>query len=300
MTRDIADVARRCLLAGALGDAWGGPYEGGPARGIAPFPAVPRVSDDTWLTLATCDAIARGGGRVSPEEIAASFVSYFQSGRLTGLGSATSKALRDLAAGAHWALSGASGEFAAGNGAAMRIAPLAFLLDPAIDGDRRVLRDVARITHRNEEAYAGAVAVVAAVRAVALGAPGDLLERAREHTPDSAVRDRIEELQAHEEPPTAAAKLGNSGHVVDAVPLALYVARFHRTSTLEAALAEAAGLGGDADTIASIAGQILGAGVADGDLPWPRIRQVAENAFVEAHVDAFARALSSAPARRRR
>jgi ADP-ribosylglycohydrolase len=41
----------------------------------------------------------------------------------------------------------------AGNGGAMRIAPLAFVLDSL---DKRVLiRDAVRITHANDEAYLG-------------------------------------------------------------------------------------------------------------------------------------------------
>jgi hypothetical protein len=43
----------------------------------------------------------------------------YNKGKLTGLGASTLKALRDLQVGAHWALSGWSGEYAAGNGAAM-------------------------------------------------------------------------------------------------------------------------------------------------------------------------------------
>ncbi len=293
MTRTSSELARRCLLAGALGDAWGGPYEGGTAVGVAPFPSAPRISDDTWLTLATCEAIVRAGGRIDPEEIAKSFVSWHDAGRLVGVGSATLKALRDLSAGAHWALSGASGEFAAGSGAAMRVAPLSFLLDPEVDGDRRALRDVARITHRNEEAYAGAVAVVAAIRARTRSSTRDVLEEAAALTPDSAVRDRLLELQPLLEPPAViATRWGCSGHVVDTVPLALYVARSNTSSSLETSLAEAAGLGGDTDTIAAIAGQIWGAGADGADLPWPRIRSVAEIAHVERGVEAFVKLLA--------
>ncbi|HEX3906224.1 MAG TPA: ADP-ribosylglycohydrolase family protein [Polyangia bacterium] len=51
-----------------------------------------------------------------------------------------------LDAGVHWALAGAKGERAAGNGAAMRSAPLAFLLDPADEAARRLLRDLSPIT----------------------------------------------------------------------------------------------------------------------------------------------------------
>lgn len=92
-------------MAGALGDAWGSAYEGRVGPIAAPFPERPRLSDDTWLTVATCEAIVRAGGHVDPSGIAESFRAWFEHGRLRGLGSSTLKALRDLAAGAHWALS---------------------------------------------------------------------------------------------------------------------------------------------------------------------------------------------------
>jgi len=47
--------------------------------------------------------------------------------------------------------------------------PLAFLLEPARPVDRTVIRDVCRITHQNDEAYAGALAVVVAIRSVLSG-----------------------------------------------------------------------------------------------------------------------------------
>ena len=161
---DPATGLELCLLAGLLGDAWGGAYEGQSAPAGTAFPRIAVVSDDTQLIMATCEALIESGGRVEPEIIASRFREWFTSGRFTGLGSSTLKALRDLSAGAHWALSGARGEFAAGAGAAMRAAPLAFFLDPRLDQDRQAIRDVSRITHHSDEAYAGALAMVLAVR----------------------------------------------------------------------------------------------------------------------------------------
>ncbi|WP_437292399.1 ADP-ribosylglycohydrolase family protein [Sorangium sp. So ce406] len=89
---------------------------------------------------------------------------WLETGRISGVGPATLKAIRDLAAGAHWALAGARGEFASGSGAAMRAAPLSFFFDPSVEEGRRAIRDVARITHHSDEAYAGAPAVVVALR----------------------------------------------------------------------------------------------------------------------------------------
>jgi ADP-ribosylglycohydrolase len=90
---------------------------------------------------ATCESIIKRAG-VDPAHIADRLKAWFEAGRIHRLGSSTTKALRDLGAGAHWALAGARGERAAGNGMAMRIAPLAFLVDPAADADRLLVRGV--------------------------------------------------------------------------------------------------------------------------------------------------------------
>src|SRR5437762_6411094 len=152
---DLSDRARGCILAGTIGDAMGGPFEGKPGPLKFHDPSNWSISDDSQLTLATCESIAEVGA-VRPDRIAVRFVDWFRDGRITGVGASTLKALRDLDAGAHWALAGAKGEMSAGNGAAMRIAPLAFYLNPAVAQHRQLLRDVCRISHHNEEAYVGA------------------------------------------------------------------------------------------------------------------------------------------------
>lgn len=249
------------ILGGAIGDACGCACEASGFRGFDALPSRMRISDDTQLTLATCEAIVERRG-VEPEAIAARFLAWFRSGRLRGLGASTLKALRDLDAGAHWALAGARGERAAGNGAAMRIAPLAFVLDPDDVEHRRTLRDVCRITHHHEEAYVGALAVATALRA-ACASPFDAsLERVAATLPDSRVRDRVRELAAVDagaDLEAVAARFGNSGYVVESVPLALFVARDAATLGFEGVLERALRVGGDVDTIASIAGQIAGA-----------------------------------------
>ena len=46
----------------------------------------------------------------------------------------------------------------------MRIVPIALYLSSCTDADRQIIRDICRITHHNEEAYAGALAVVFAIQ----------------------------------------------------------------------------------------------------------------------------------------
>jgi ADP-ribosyl-[dinitrogen reductase] hydrolase len=250
-----------CLLGGALGDAWGGPWEGRVGPSHFKVPSESKVSDDTQLTLATCESIIERGC-VDPESLGSHFLEWFVQGRISGMGSSTLKAMRDLSAGVHWALAGSRGEYAAGSGAAMRIAPLAFLLDPSKAGDRTIIRDACRITHHNDEAYMGALAVVLAIRSVLAGIwspEHSFLSAVVDSLPDSAVRDRIVEIiQLQLSPSRVSSHFSASGHVVAAVPLALHYAQYIAEEPLSVVLARPISAGGDTDTIASLTGQLAG------------------------------------------
>jgi ADP-ribosylglycohydrolase len=111
---------------------------GKPGQVAFEIPSRSSISDETQLTLVTCESIIESGS-VHAERVASHFATWFKEGRISGAGSSTLTAMRDLTAGVHRALAGSRGEYSAGNGAAMRIAPLAFLTDPANPADR-VLR----------------------------------------------------------------------------------------------------------------------------------------------------------------
>ena len=221
------------------------------------------LSDDTQMTLATCESIV-ASGEVSAEAVAKRLTEWFRARRFSGIGSSTYGALNHLAAGGHWATGGAQGEKSAGNGAAMRIAPLAFWCDPVQPEDRMLIRDVCRITHRNEEAYAGALAMVAAIREAASGwDPAEsLLAKVAKLLPDTRVRDRLltlGDLDPGTDVLDVAADFGCSGYVVESVPLALFVAQRCADSSFDSILERAIIPGGDTDTNASLAGQVAGA-----------------------------------------
>ena len=285
------DRVRGCILGGVIGDAMGGPFEGQPGPLQFQEHTTWTISDDSQLTLATCESISELG-HVSPEHIAARFVHWYRARRITGVGASTLKALRDLDAGLHWALTGAKGERSAGNGAAMRVAPLAFHLDPAIAGERQIIRDVCRITHHSEESYVGALAIVVAIRSLAFDgvSPSQLPTSVSQQLPDSRVRDRLIELQQlpNEVSLAEAGEFGTTGYVADSVPFALYAARSIERVPFDTLLRNVIEAGGDTDTIASMTGQIAGAWLGASSIPQHVIRSLSNAHEIERVVDQFA------------
>lgn len=258
---DAAGRLIGCLVGGAIGDAAGSFYEGRVIRERITLDVLHSITDDTQLTMATCEAIIESG-RVLPESIAQKMLAWYNAGKLTGLGASTLKALRDLQVGAHWALSGRSGEYAAGNGAAMRIAPLAFFTHP--ETDRTLIRDVCNITHKNDEAYVGCLAILYALHYIITDMWTDgigLVELITPQLPDTALRDNLLKLQA--DPSIgiaeAASLVGTSGHVIESIPFSIFAAQKIKDSSFEDILAEVIQCGGDTDTNASLAGQMMGA-----------------------------------------
>lgn len=288
----IRDRVHGCLLGGALGDAIGNVFEGTPVKTDLPLPNRLTLTDDTQLTVATCESIIQSRG-VVPEIVAKRFLHWYRSRRLTGLGSSTLKALTELDAGGHWAMVGATGERAAGNGAAMRIAPLAFLLDPTNPLQRTTIRDVCRITHRNDEAYSGALAMVCSMRHLVGGNlihNLSLLDLANSLF-DSHVRDRL--MEVHEgdlSVQSYAAKFGSTGYVADSVPLALLAVR--NSTDFLSTVTTLVQCGGDTDTIASLYGQLYGAMHGPSSLPQDLLERIEEIELVHEVADQFSTVLS--------
>lgn len=263
------------MLAGALGDSIGAFFE----NQTAPQYSVPhnlRVTDDTQLTIATCESIITSSD-VAPESVAARMTDWFRERRISGIGASTLKSLTELDAGGHWAMVGATGERSAGNGAAMRIAPLAFFLDPTTTSDRTTIRDVCRITHRNDESYLGALAILHTIARCKLDY--ELIEYLIDQLPDSRVRDRFIEIDTEN---LTAAQLASrhhpTGFVVDSVPLSILSA-VESESVLDT-IKSIVEFGGDTDTIASMFGHVFGAIHGTGCLPMQIVENIDEYRLV--------------------
>lgn len=259
-----------CLIGGAIGDCVGGFYEN------QRNPIVDKeygfdweFSDDTQMTLATCEGLIEAQGKINPELIAKRFVYWYNNRKITGIGSSTLKALRELQLGQHWLYSGNRSEFAAGNGAAMRIAPLAFIDNDS--KDRESIYDVCRITHKNDEAYMGALSVIIAIEnSIEDKEEKDLIKSIVPMLADTNIRDRF--ISISEEPSgitikEIAKKYGCKGYVVESVPLAVFAATQAYKFDLRTIFEQLIECGGDTDTNCSIAGQIIGSKIGLSQLP---------------------------------
>lgn len=254
-----------CMLGGAIGDAWGSCFENEivPDNKTTFYLNPPKepvrkwaFTDDTQLTMATCEALC-SDGEFDPAALANVFVRYYKQKRLTAPGASTLKAIIELEVGAHWSQVGREGEYAAGNGAAMRIAPFAFF-DKIT---RQDLRDACRITHRNDEAYIGALAIFLSIRSIISGAwmgDNNLFDLIIPELPDTLVRDRLIEINAiqNKSDIKSIALLGNNGYVVNSIPFAIFAATQVRKIGLYEMYKGVIDAGGDTDTNAALAGQI--------------------------------------------
>ncbi len=226
---------RDCIYGLAVGDALGVPYEFRP-RGT--FECTDMIgygthgqpagtwSDDTSMTLATCDSI-RKLGHIDIADMRDKFVSWIANDEYTidgvfDYGGTTARALRTGKEG--------SGERDNGNGSLMRIAPLAYT-----DATDDEIREVSAITHAHRTSTDACVIFVELMRAVVDGA-----------VPEWAIR--LKDSPEHE--------IRSGGFVRDTLKAATWC--FVNTNSYEDCVLTAVNLGDDTDTTAAVAGALAG------------------------------------------
>jgi len=269
-----------CLLGLAIGDALGAELEGHARpelfeaylEGRLPPERIPLTmwTDDTALAVATAQSIVECG-QVSGPDLAARYLAWFETdGR--GIGRSTLAAMGRLQAGVPWDQAGEQGEAAAGNGVAMRIAPVGLL---HWDDPNQVTEDVRTcgvITHRNEEALIGGECVAYAVARACCRDfdPEGLGIELLNTIPASRCRDGIEQAltlwQAGAGPMDALVTLGLGGAAFETVPAALYCF-WLGADDLQKTLCLSTLPGGDADTRGAIAGAICGTHLGASAIP---------------------------------
>jgi len=269
------------LLGGALGDALGFPLEGQ----MPPYHADPQdcpltfrhhaiISDDTQLTLVVGQCLVDRGW-LDPVDLADRLVRWLPVGR--GKGRATTTAVVKLARGVPWT---DAGSFSAGNGAAMRVAPIGLMRwnRPVLRWTEAVLS--ALPTHHDAMAAASAVIMAEAVAELVVHPPGVIdphafldaivrpargLERPQPERRNPRVVttlvDRVVEVEEHlsDTPERAVRDYFYSGaYVLESLPTALWCFLRHPADP-DAALREALAVSVDADTVAALVGTLAGA-----------------------------------------
>jgi len=265
------------LLGLAIGDALGMPVEGARASVIrdrvgrvrdfmdAPWRLLSagQWTDDTKMMMCHARSIVGMSG-FDIEDTAREFVAWFESNDWRGIGGATYESIQRLREGVSPLQSGMKGEMAAGNGAAMRIAPLGLLDCRDLERLRDDARLAAAITHDNPEAIAGSQAVAYAVARAARGdlEPQSLIADATGFIAPCKTAENLRLaarfIEAEMEVEEALVRLGTGGYVVETVASAFFC--FLRTPhDFEETVMCAVGGGLDADTTGAVAGAISGA-----------------------------------------
>jgi ADP-ribosylglycohydrolase len=282
-----------CIVAQALGDALGFLVEGEhpaicqvfidgvfaapnpPVRTRGPF-AFGQYSDDTQLARELgLSLVARGGW--DPHDFPGRVGRLFGEDIIVGRGRATEKAAYRILDGVPWDRAGEPSP-SAGNGAAMRAAPIG-LCFPDMSERLRVADEQARVTHLDERSRAAAVLVADAVALALQGWEGEnlawLASRVQDLDPLLAhhLTDDMPRWLEMDDPDAEIAKAGNpphgSGHHFSrwhgispfATPSVLYALYAYLKTPLqpEQILARSVAVGGDVDTVAAMAGAVAGA-----------------------------------------
>ena len=171
--------ARGALLGAAVGDALGQPLEGHRAPGprdidlaLAPDRDL-RWTDDTALTIALAESLVDVGD-LDEDRLAAAFARAWSTEPWRGFGARAATLFQAVIEGGSWReLARAAHSW--GNGAAMRVAPIAVFAAGDIEHTLDLARRSALVTHTHplgvDGAVAQAFAVASALRLGAVGRP---------------------------------------------------------------------------------------------------------------------------------
>lgn len=274
VTRDAVVGA---LLGALAGDCIGAPYEGGrpvgrkaAARRVerALSRRILRYTDDTELLLALTDHLVDDDDHVDGERLALRMGERFDARRGYGAGMRRLVELWRAGRAPDEATTAVFPEGSFGNGAAMRVAPVGLRWAGRPDLITDVAARSARVTHAHPVGIDGAVVQAHAVaRAASTGVFG-LADLAGLPTSTAQLRDGLD-LAAGTHPATApstvADALGTAPIAHRSVPTALWCAA--TTDDVPQAITLAVALGGDTDTIATMAAAIRGAVAGESGVP---------------------------------
>ncbi len=290
-----------------MGDAFGAPVEGSRPSSKA-LDELERsrhlltYTDDTAMTIALATSLLERG-ELDEAHLAHTFAAGWRAEPHRGYGAGTFRLLEAISAGRRWHEEAASqfdGQGSLGNGAAMRVAPVALFAAGDLELTDGLARRSAAVTHAHPLGMDGAAAQAVAV-ALALTRSRDqpldsagFNEELRAMAREPVMRDQLEGipplLKEEAGPEEVADRLGNGVEAHTSVPAA--VCSFLRTpGSFHQALRFALRVGGDTDTIGSMTGAISGAYLGASAIPEPWV----ERSEGAQHLSKLADALPTPP-----
>lgn len=240
--------------------AWDGSFKEG---GTFWYGQPGQYTDDGCMTIALSASLIEKQG-FDPEHIAQSYLDWYNTGNTRGIGNTTATAMEHLKLGANYQESGLkyfNNRPAAGNGTAMRAAPIGLYYRNDLNKLLEVAMVDASITHNALEPKMGSVAVALATALLANGNDKDqILSEVIDILPNSSVKEKLQLvvslLEDSTAPAQALAQIGSSGYVVETIGAAFYCVA--ATNNFKDAVIMAVKAGGDTDTVAAIVGALAG------------------------------------------
>lgn len=234
-------------------------------------------SDDTSMTLASCDSI-RVQGRIDCEDILCRFRKWYYAGDYTVDGVAFD--IGNTVAAALDSGKGQTSVSSNGNGSLMRSIPLAFVRDIS---DPQI-RQVSAITHAHKISEDACVLYVRYAQDLMRGGNPNQQDLTTGRTPCQALSrfsscaapfERLATINTLDEN-----DIKSSGYVVDTLEAALWC--LTTTSDFASCVLMAVNLGEDTDTIAAVAGGLAGIVYGDDAIPARWLAELRGKELIEA------------------
>lgn len=285
----MLDLAKGCLVGLAVGDALGQPAEGWTSQAIQAkwgyiegfVDGTPDVSDDTEYTLFSARTLLKYGRNITSDNIADEWIKHIVSvpGPFKGAGFSEMAAIENLRRGVRPPYSGRH-YHSWSDGLAMRVAPFGIAAAGHPKEACRLAMIDGIVSHAGEGLYGG-LAVAAAISVAMTQAPLDkITEAALEAVPHDSwtsrnIRQALTIVEGAQDPRAVLQPLHDALAVPyypwadlapEAVGLTFGLLTAGQGNFKETILASV-NIGRDADTIAAIAGSILGAQLGYDQLP---------------------------------
>ena len=296
--------ARGMLFGLAVGDSVGAPLEFG-ARitspierreqtGGGPFDLPPGCwTDDTALSLALGNSLVLCQ-KFDPHDVMARFLAYYREGEYSSvpgtcvdIGVTTRQALERFSFTGN-PYQGLKDENTSGNGALMRLAPVAvFTLDAPVEEAIRIARLQSQLTHGSDVCLDASSYLVQLLRLILQGVEDPLvlaMPRFEGH-PD------VLKAKANLWGGTERRHIRSTGFVIDTLSASLWACA--NAPDFERAVTLAVNLGGDSDTTGAIAGSIAGARFGAEAIPRRWIEPLAKRHTIGALALSLVRSSSS-------